>query len=274
MKDIKVYNQLSKEYNQLFLENILSFQTKLKEDGKAGEYYIDFYPSFGIAENEHADFLVYGQAANGWGSGFEIATPIDIDNKLSESILASNKYFEPLNHNPLDFINVQWDMYSYEEYLLKDVGVKDFYKGNYRANRSFFWNVVFKLINDYYGTDRNQSSWSSKLVWSNLYKIAPEDANPSDYEQNIQMEYSIKLLELEIKEVKPKYCIILTNGKWWEPFGKALIQNFPTIQELPSKIHYNEKFDSTKIIVTERPRFGGHKLQDLFVHQILSLIKS
>ncbi|MBS1488071.1 MAG: hypothetical protein JST43_10840 [Bacteroidetes bacterium] len=271
MEKQKNYNQFSKEYNALYLQNILSFQKKVKENGRARDYYVDFYPSFGVAENEYADFLIYGQAVNGWISGFE-PEKVVTDAHVDKSIASSNEYFEPLGHNPLDWVNVQWDKYSMEEYKLKHEGIKNYYSGKYRANRSFFWNVTYKLINDFYGFNRNEPNWSSKMVWSNLHKIAPEDANPNDYETNVQMDYSIKLFEQEIKEVNPKFCIILTNGKWWEPFGKALLEKFPTHNHLPSKIDYCEQIRSTKIIVTKRPRFAGHDLQDMFVNQILSLI--
>lgn len=40
---------------------------------------LDFYPSFGI-KNERTDFIIYGQAVNGWGSGFNIDEEINNEN--------------------------------------------------------------------------------------------------------------------------------------------------------------------------------------------------
>lgn len=61
-----IYNQLLEDYNTLFLDNILKFKRKLEASTSGITEYVDFYPSFGIKKDEKADFLIYGQAVNGW----------------------------------------------------------------------------------------------------------------------------------------------------------------------------------------------------------------
>lgn len=274
MKNQEIYCQLSQAYNTLYLENLLMYQEEVFNNPEYNEeYFVDFYPSFGTKTRGEADFIIYGQATNGWITGFGKDTVIN-DEKLLESIGSSNTFLNDPPHNPIDWVNASWNVSSLVE-IAKSPATQNFYKNlidaKYRANRSFFWNIVYKLINDFYGMERSSWEWSKKVVWSNLYKIAPEDSNPDGHQQSLQLQHSIELVRQEIKEINPKYCIVLTNGKWWEPFGKALIQNFNPVNNLPSKIDYYGTLGGTEIVVTKRPLFGN---SDQYVKQILELIKS
>ena len=64
MKDY--YNKLSNDYDSLYIQNIIDFQKRKLEINNEDDYFVDFYPSLGIKANEKTDFLVYGQAVNGW----------------------------------------------------------------------------------------------------------------------------------------------------------------------------------------------------------------
>lgn len=262
-----LYNQFSKEYNTLYLENILQFQKQAQELNFGDKCFVDFYPSFGIKENETSDFLIYGQAVNGWGSGFNLSERV-YDEKIKHSIQSSNEIPAESDHCPLDWVNVQWSNSSYLK--IQDDKLRTFYSGSYRTHRSFFWNVTYKLICDYYNIDRNSWDWSKKLVWSNLYKIAPDKANPDYDERNMQQPLSSDLVRKEIEEVHPKYCIVLTNDYWWEPFRETLRTTILQKSSLLTEIVSYEKYNQTEIIVTNRPRMGD---SDLFVNQILQLIK-
>lgn len=261
------YNKLSKDYDSLYIQNISDFQKRKLEISTEDDYFVDFYPSFGIRDNEKSDFLVYGQAVNGWSSGFSLYDNMD-NEKLNDSIKSSNKYLESQTHTPLDWVNIQWSDSRYNEHCNKK-DIADFYKGKYRAYRSFFWNVTYKLISDYYNIDRSGFDWARKLVWSNLYKIAPEGANPDWFCRNLQQPLSAELLKQEIKELKPKFCIVLTNLDWWLPFQEILQTQIIDFDKSLNEIVRLEIYDNTRIIVTNRPRFGN---SDRFVEQILKLI--
>ena len=114
-----------------------------------------------------------------------------------------------------------------------------------------------------------------EMVWSNLYKIAPEEGNPNEKEQEYQLQKSIELVKLELNELKPKYCIVLTNKKWWDPFGEKIIPHYNSKIKLPkgdfSKIEYYGTYKNTQIVVTKRPPFGN---SDEYVQQIKDLIKN
>lgn len=264
----KYYNKLSKEYDSLYIQNILDFQRKIREISTENDYFVDFYPSFGIRDNEKSDFLVYGQAVNGWSSGFFLQDNID-NEKLNESIISSNSYLATEKHTPIDWVNIQRTDSQYNEYCNKK-DIADFYQGKYRTYRSFFWNVTYKLICDYYNIDRCSFDWSRKLVYSNLYKIAPDGENPNKFCRSLQQPLSAELIKQEIKELKPKFCIVITNLGWWLPFQEILQTQIIDFDKSLNEIVSVENYDNTKIIVTNRPPFGN---SNKFVQQILKLIK-
>src|SRR5215831_848171 len=98
-----IYNKLSNEYDQLYMENIHSFKRVVGPTWSSDAWFADFYPSFGIKQGEGCDFLFYGQAVNSWRSGFDIWEDIQ-PGKLAKSIISSNCYLSSHNHSPLDWV--------------------------------------------------------------------------------------------------------------------------------------------------------------------------
>jgi hypothetical protein len=263
------YNRLSKEYDSLYIKNINAYQKSKIANSSTDDYFVDFYPSLGIKETQQTDLLIYGQAVNGWNSGFNLSEVYE-QNKLEASVFASNKYHYEQNHSPLDWVNARWSKSIFEDFCEDELS-QEFYKGTYFAYRSFFWNVAFKLVSDYYGFERSSWNWSKNLVWSNLYKIAPEDANPNLNERKLQEPGSINLVRKEIEEVNPKFCIVLTNLEWWLPFQVGLRTTNLISDDIPDNIVSIEKYNNTNIIVTSRPRFAN---SDNFTAKILQIINS
>ncbi len=274
MGDNLIYNHLSDSYNQLFAENIIQFQKNYNtlEGKKSKKNYAVFYPSFGIRKNEQCQFLIYGQAVNGWGSEFNMSDkePEIRNERLKKCIEYSNSYLGEKNHCPLDWVNVQWSNSTLRENII-DEASKKFYKDlarKYRTSRSFFWNVAYKLINDYYSLGRESWVWSQKMVWSNLYKIASQQMNPNSDERRFQEDLSIELVKKEIEELKPKFCIVLTNENWWKLFREKLKTTQLVNLSKPQVISF-EQYNETKIVLTTRPFLGS---SNKHVSQILNLI--
>lgn len=267
---MNIYNKLSPSYDNLYKLNIKTFKDNLGIVGEHDGWFVDFYPSLGIKKNETCDLLFYGQALNGWTAGFDLFKEIN-DDIINESIFTSNKYFELQNHSPLDWVNVQWSNTTFNLITANEYA-KKFYNddGGYRTCRSFFWNVTKKLTSDYYELNRDNWDWSKKIVWSNLYKIAPDGANPDNFIRNQQFEISAELVRQEIEELKPKYCIMLTNDNWWSPFRNLLASKVLPFDPLLNKIVSFEQYNETKIIVTSRPLFGN---SENYVSQLLQLIR-
>lgn len=265
----KAYNYLSEEYNTLYLENLKEFQKNATDLGNDETNFIHFYPSFGTKKNEPTDFLVYGQATNGWSSFFDSDKEVDFNNVI-KGIIASNRFLESKNFTPIDLVNAKWSNAIYNKLCNEDNSISQFFGENkYRFHRSFFWNVIYKLVSDYYSFDRESWDWSKKIVWSNLYKIAPDGQNPNHIEKHSQLKKSAELILQEIKEVNPKFCIVLTNINWWKPFQELLKTEVFNI-DTPEIIQSVERLHNTTIIVTDRPFIGS---SEKYANEILKIIK-
>ncbi len=272
----KNYNELSKEYDRLFQFNIQEFITSFNNQRKQVKTYNVFYPSFGVKKDEPCNFLIYGQASNRWP--IEFLTDMSPDKQQLSDLLIkckaySNEFYKDSiqQHNPLDWINVNWSnsLYAKSIAILND---KFFYPQTmkYRAFSSFFWNVIYKTINDYHKVDRNSWLWSSDMVWSNLYKIAPSNGNPSSSEKSFQVELSVQLVKKEIEEINPKYCIVITNNKWWQPFQEALKPDVWAMDGL-TEIESVQKYKNSFIIITTRPFKSG---SEKHVSQLLKVLNT
>lgn len=267
---------LSIEYDDCFSNMVQQFGSS--NNNEDSEYFA-FYPSFGVKKNSPVDFLVYGQALNGWGDEckFKAGDETTINNICDKTYRFSNEYFPYDNHGPLDWVNVQWCNSEYDKFLRQskeEAYFKRYYVDKYRAYRSFFWNVVYKTVSDYKGpNNRETRNWADYVIYSNLYKISPSPkGNPDEIVKNAQIESAVKLVKMEIEELEPKFCLVLTNLEWWDPFLKALSINLEEIKTKSSEVvDYVAKYkNGTLIIVTKRPRVGD---SDKYAKEIIKIIK-
>ena len=91
----------------------------------------------------------------------------------------------------------------------------------YNPRKSAFWRVIRDVVRqlDIVEKDVFSCSWSSHLVWSNLYKVSPEGGgNPDDKLCEVQLKGCKTLLEHEIKTYKPVRLLFLTGWDWAEAF--------------------------------------------------------
>lgn len=264
------YNRLSHGYNDLYVENIRTFQLAMNMMCYDKINYIDFYPSFGVEQTDDVTFLVYGQAVNGWGSSFAGDEPITQE-KVYKSMSFSNEMPHGIADCPLEWVNVMWSNESYRKIAGNKV-LEELYADNYRANSSFFWNVVYKSINQYFNHPSDSGDWAKKMVWSNLYKISPDKANPSDAQQLAQMPISAMMVKKELEEIQPKFCLVLTGESWWKPFGNYIGSKVTAKFAPNDELISHEKFGTTDIIVTRRPRTGDSGKYAKSINEILSKI--
>jgi hypothetical protein len=65
--------------------------------------------------------------------------------------------------------------------------------------------------------------WSSRLAWTNLYKVSPAFGwNPGADLQRAQRGSAIELLRLEVEEFAPRRILALTGAGWIDPFSGGL----------------------------------------------------
>jgi len=99
---MSIYGEFSDDYDNLYKNNISIYQNNCKAITQENYEYVDFYPSFGVKTNEKSEFLIYGQAVNGWRDGFCLYETIDLSKKLENSKYESIKFYEIADHSPLD----------------------------------------------------------------------------------------------------------------------------------------------------------------------------
>ena len=87
----------------------------------------------------------------------------------------------------------------------------------YNTRRSAFWRVSRRVCEQLNIGDMN--NWSSHLVWSNLYKVAPATGgNPNDRLCNIQYSGCVDLFCYELKKFRPSQVLMLTGKDWANDF--------------------------------------------------------
>jgi hypothetical protein len=256
------YNRLSSSYNTKMLELLIHFQNngQLKQSYGDKKYCL-FYPSFGVLNNKPIDFLIYGQAVNGWANDFSFGDKLDLD-FVAKAIEFSNTINEG-ELSPLDWVNINWTNST------KLKAKEQSRIAGYQVFRSFFWNVCYKLVSDYYKLDREKGCWCKHMVWSNLMKIAPKDSgNPNDEEYYAQLKPCMELFKKELDELKPRFAILLANYSWAEEFVKAL-KCKSIVQDADAKIQFIGQYNETQVIVTKRP-FRGNS--EDWVKELLGVI--
>lgn len=185
--------------------------------------------------------MIVGRAVNDWSSEFRL-NDVQINELLHELFLNS-----PEHNCPLQWVESSWG------------SVKE-----YNAKKSAFWRVVKNLslnINQL----ESDSSWVSKIVWSNLYKIAPSGGgNPSDSLCDAQFEACNELLKAEIIEFKPKYIVFLTGEDWFNGFLSENVE-LKTVDGLKWVDAYGViKLDNivSKVVIAKHPQ--GKPESELF----------
>lgn len=222
------YRTLSPAYATLYQHHLEAFQRRLARTFTEPRRYTDFYPSIGVQVGHDTDVLVYGQAVGGWHDELDYRTGIPHD-RTEKSRLFSNKPYP--GHSPLDWVNVLW---SDRTLKARSQTEQEHYEGRekgYRAWSSFFWQTTVALMQHRLTiTDKEDLDWHKGLVWSNLYKIAPQDhtegrkdrCNPTETDRVLQRPEAVELVRMELEELRPKLCVALTNDTWWAPFRMGL----------------------------------------------------
>ncbi|MDR2006423.1 MAG: hypothetical protein LBP78_04185 [Acidaminococcales bacterium] len=139
------------------------------------------------------------------------------------------------------------------------------------AARSSFWGVIYGLCKELYG---QQDDWYEYVAWSNLYKLSLYDGyNPPKWLQDWQRPVCIKILQEEIKILRPTHVIFFTSG-WEESLlaGLGLSQGQWRTEHwgsVPYQIHYWSD-NGVKYIRSVHPQ--GKKEKE-HVDKIAGLIK-
>jgi hypothetical protein len=190
---------LSKAYETEFertLEDVAMAATELEVP------LAPFWPLRGDAYD--GGLLVIGRSVNGWIESWTAAQLRDPSiRRLAVEHMRSDA-------QPADRCRMAW--------VTDLAGPNDIYN----TNRSAFWRVLRRIVlsDTHSGVDAGR--WSSRLVWTNLYKVSPGAGwNPGSDLQRAQCRSAIELLRREIEEFAPRRVLALT-GSWIGPFVDGL----------------------------------------------------
>ena len=143
-------------------------------------------------ENKDFKLMVVGRAVNGWEYNFE-------DCVNSEDIL-----YKILN----------------QDFTFKDIEDNEV-KGNngtYFYSRSHFWRLIRKMLESY-GEGEN---FNKKIIWSNLYKIAPRySGNPGWLLIRQKLQTYIEIIKKEIEINKPTHALFVTDIDYFNHYEKG-----------------------------------------------------
>jgi hypothetical protein len=186
---------------QIFANDVLSAITQVTTKKVTG-----FLPMMG--REYSGDLMVVGRAVNGWMT--EGIAPTELGNNARRLRYARKVYesvTEPDGRKcPMSWVTVQW-------------GVTE--DGASNPSRSAFLRVIRAVVSRLHiaDVDDDKSPWPSRLVWSNLYKIAPyEGRNPNGNLQHAQFNGCVKLLRWELAKYRPRRVLFLTGCAWADPF--------------------------------------------------------
>jgi hypothetical protein len=189
---------LSRSYEEIFdrtLEEVALAATDLDVP------LVPFWPLRGAEYDGR--LLVIGRSVNGW---VEDWTPRQLrDPTIRHSAVERMRS----DAQPVDGCRMRW---------VTDLWVA---RDGYNTHRSAFWRVLRRIVlsDPSFGND---DRWSSRLVWTNLYKVSPALGwNPGADLRRVQRRSATELLQLEIEAFAPQRILALT-GAWIDPFRDGL----------------------------------------------------
>lgn len=181
--------------------------------------------SRGIGTDYNNKLMVVGRATNGWRH------EVSKSDEQALKVLARS-----LGPHSLDWVKKQW-------------GVPE----RYNTKASAFWRFV-RLLSLGVAPAPHTESWSfDRVVWSNLYKVAPLKGNPSGKLKKIQFADCVRILDKEIECHRPEIIIFLTNLDWAGPFLSAL--NIENQLVSPQKyVQFVGMKNNAKYVVGQHPQ--------------------
>ncbi len=218
----KIRTKLFQDYSKL-INKINSI-----EKDKASNYAI-LYTQWGkkYPTGPHKGIMFYGRSTNGWG---------DEKNTLTAEDALFQEGNNLANFNSKD--QVKW--------------IEDNNNPNYNTNLSQILSLTKKVSRVIY-----PDKWYNYVVWSNLYKVAPQEkGRPSDKLCNLEIEDCKNIFDKEVKIFSPKFVILSTGYNWYKDFLPGQFsQQAPII-----KIHWGDYYISvyeeggTYYLATEYPQ--------------------
>jgi len=186
------------------------------------------------------NLMIIGIAGNGWIEGVQ---PVEMADK-SQAERFANEIIDSVSGKvecPMKWVTDQWGATS-----------------GYNTKKSQFWNVIRKVTYKLGIADEYEDDWPSCLVWSNLYKISPDEGgNPSKTLRDVQQYGCNSILKSELVRYRPRHLLFLTGLGLIEQFQPALELNEKRISmkyvEAVARINLDTDY-VTKVVIAAHPR--------------------
>lgn len=164
--------------------------------------------------------MLVGRAVNGWdeyrGTGAntkERFITSSLQNLLNDPAALTH------GKDRFEWIAVDEEHNIARNCVREGIGKEPCAVGDYCLSRPF-WGYSKEIWDTLYGAaTRWQERWYQKIIWTNLYKIAPrKGGNPSEAWQKMQREVCVELLHAEIEFFNPTHILFMTGTDWFQPF--------------------------------------------------------
>ncbi|WP_156342965.1 hypothetical protein [Devosia sp. A16] len=153
------------------------------------------------------DLMWVGRAVNGWRgigrSPLELADPGTAADFAASALRAAGQPGPGGDVCPMRWVTDHWGTTRH----------------GYNTKRSAFWRTSKRVMGALVDEPSSTVKWVSRMVWSNLYKVAPAAGwNPGSKVAEAQLDGCRKLLSVELATYKPRHLVFATGMDWAAPF--------------------------------------------------------
>ena len=185
-----------------------------------------------IGEKYDGELMVVGRAVNGWLDAFDIA---DCGTEEGRRAVIDGGVPD-WDGSPMRWVTDHW-------------GVNE--KGVYNPKRSAFWRVIRQVLA---GIGIEDADWASHIVWTNLYRVSPDDGGNPDTELcDAQFKAAVDLLRQELEAHRPKRVLFLTGWGWFQWFSEGLGFDVERLTE-GQLVEAVGKIAGARVVVAKHPQ--------------------
>ncbi|AWC22663.1 hypothetical protein CO731_02127 [Aminobacter sp. MSH1] len=153
------------------------------------------------------DLMWVGRAVNGWGPLGRTPSELDaigaVDGFVQQTFESVTKPGSEDHACPMRWVTDHWG--------------SD--KHRYNTKTSAFWRTARRVLAETCEVAAEAVDWPSRLIWSNLYKIAPTaGGNPGGKLAAVQLNGCRRLLALEVTTYRPRRLVFATGMDWAHAF--------------------------------------------------------
>lgn len=203
------------------------------------------------------ELMVVGRAVNGWAEG---VLPEVLSTPASATNYAATIFDSVVGYGtcPMSWVTDCWANPSNPD-------------SEYNTRKSAFWRVIRDVVAESGIANTDEETWPSHIVWSNLYKVAPDGrGNPGGALRQVQLNPCISLLRQELDTYQPRRLLLLTGLSWAEPFLRDIAPTFSHVTsssyvEATAEISHNSGCP-IRVVVAAHPQ---GKPESIWVSEVI-----